>query len=99
MSIFGKVRKILTINCRETTEIMSAAMDEPVPWSDRAAAWLHSTVCGGCRQFRRQLQFIHEAAQHRQTRREPAGDSEPVGLTDDARARMEESIRKSLDDE
>ena len=77
--------------CKETTELASRAMDEPLPFSDRLALRLHLAVCKNCARFAQQLQ-----AMRRQFRVETAADDDSQGLAEAARQRIEKELQKKL---
>ena len=47
--------------CRETSALLSRRQDRPLGLLERAGLYLHLAVCAGCREFRRQLAFMHTA--------------------------------------
>ncbi|MEW6252833.1 MAG: zf-HC2 domain-containing protein, partial [Planctomycetota bacterium] len=49
--------------CRDMTSLISAAMDERLPWPQRTAYRLHLLYCTACRRYRRQLLLLRTALQ------------------------------------
>lgn len=76
--------------CRETTELASRAMDEPLPIAGRMSMWLHLAMCKNCARFTQQLQEMR-----RQFRMETADDHEAAGLAPDARERIANKLPKT----
>ena len=78
--------------CKETTELASRAMDEPLSFGDRVAMRLHLAICKNCARFNQQLQEMR-----RLFRKETGADDDVPGLTPDARQRIETELQKKLD--
>ena len=49
------------LTCKETTELMSQALDRRLGFVERCRLRLHLLACNGCRNARRQLNFIRDA--------------------------------------
>lgn len=49
-------------SCRETSELVSQAQDRPLTFRERVRVHVHLPLCNGCRNFRRQLEFIRHVA-------------------------------------
>lgn len=60
------------LTCKETSELVSRGMDTALPLAQRLAIRLHLFMCGACRRFDAQMQFIRRAAG-----RYPGADREP----------------------
>ena len=65
MSFFRALRLILTLHCQESEALISRSFDEELPLAERWAVRLHFISCRVCRQFRKQLSVVHEAAGRR----------------------------------
>jgi hypothetical protein len=98
MRVSAAIWKTLTLSCDESTRLMSAVLDEPLPWSDRTAVLIHAAICGGCRRFRRQIRFLGEAARLRGTQRPFADGAAPgsASLSATARRRIEDVVRREI---
>lgn len=48
--------------CRETSELISQALDRPLTLREKLALHVHLPLCNGCRNFRAQVAFIRRAA-------------------------------------
>jgi hypothetical protein len=57
---FSALRKIATLNCEESAQLLSDSHEAPLGAVDRWALRLHLMVCGYCREFRRQLRVIQQ---------------------------------------
>ena len=49
------------LNCKQTAELMTQAMDRPLGLGERIGLWVHLLVCGGCRNAWKQFEFIRDA--------------------------------------
>jgi predicted anti-sigma-YlaC factor YlaD len=76
--------------CKETTVLVSRAMDQRLPFSARVAMRLHLAICENCARFAQQLQDMR-----RQFRAQMAADDEAAGLPPEARQRIEEALQKT----
>lgn len=50
------------LDCRDATGLMSQARERPLTARERLALGLHKVMCGGCRNFDRQLDVLTEAS-------------------------------------
>ena len=55
--------------CKDVSRLISQAQDRQLGFGDRLALRLHLKICDACGNFRRQLEFLREAA-----RRYPGDD-------------------------
>lgn len=53
------------MNCRQAARLLSAAMDRPLTRGERLALRLHTLLCTGCRNYRRQIAFLRRACRRR----------------------------------
>jgi len=49
------------LNCRKVSELVSQAEERKLGWLERWRLRTHLSVCEGCRQFQRQVDFLHKA--------------------------------------
>lgn len=49
------------LNCKRATELMSQEQDRPLEFAERMGLRLHVAMCAGCRNFRKQMDFLHRA--------------------------------------
>ena len=49
------------LNCKQATELMSQEQDRPLDFKERLGLRFHVAMCAGCRNFRKQMTFLHEA--------------------------------------
>lgn len=49
------------LSCKESAELMSQGLDRSLGLRERISLRLHLLVCYGCRNARRQLEFIRRA--------------------------------------
>jgi anti-sigma factor RsiW len=52
---------MLQINCREASELISAAADGELPRRDRIALRIHLILCTACKRFAAQLSILRAA--------------------------------------
>ncbi len=69
--------KILTLKCREATELMSRSLDDDLGLGDRLAMRLHTLICRPCRRFRTQIGRIRRCLRGG----EPIADAGKTDLT------------------
>lgn len=50
-------------SCEESTRLMSEAMERPLSRAERLALRWHLLMCGACRRFERQLDWLRRSAQ------------------------------------
>ena len=49
------------ISCRETTRLVSQALDRELAFGERVALRVHLAICLGCRRAGRQMTFLRRA--------------------------------------
>ncbi len=49
------------LNCKQNTELLSQSLDRPITFREKVAMRMHLIMCRGCRNFEKQLGFIHKA--------------------------------------
>jgi predicted anti-sigma-YlaC factor YlaD len=49
------------LDCRQATKLMSQRMDRKLGLAERMGLKLHLMMCGGCRNFGRQMHFLRES--------------------------------------
>jgi hypothetical protein len=77
--------------CKETTELVSRAMDEHLSLTDRMSMRLHLAICTNCARFAHQLKEMRRLF-HTESGAEDGGP----GLTPEARARIENELQNTL---
>jgi hypothetical protein len=50
------------LTCQETTHLAAKAMDQPLTIGEHVKLFLHSLLCGYCRNYARQLQLLRKWA-------------------------------------
>lgn len=65
------------LKCKEATRLMSQAQDCALSGSERLSLTLHLAICGGCRNFRRQIAFLRQACSILRHRLQDTDDSAP----------------------
>lgn len=49
------------LNCKEATHLMSEMQDRPLGLAEKLQLEMHLALCQGCRNFRRQMDFLRAA--------------------------------------
>lgn len=49
------------MNCKQAIRMMSEEMERELPFGERAALRLHTVLCIGCRNYRRQMAILRAA--------------------------------------
>jgi len=51
----------MMLTCKEVSRLVSQGLDRRLGLGERVKLRLHLAICDGCRNFRRQLDFLREA--------------------------------------
>ena len=97
MSFVADFRRILTLDCRESSRLLSEALDRELRMPERVALRLHTIGCWSCRRLKRQLAFLRHMAQRFETRATDHSDSESSAtpsLSEEAQQRMKHALRQ-----
>lgn len=87
--MLGRVRATLLPTCREMSRHSSHALDGPLPLLQRFGVGLHLACCSLCRRYRKQLQWLHQAA-----RLEMPTSAVTGRLPEARRERLKQALRK-----
>lgn len=49
------------LSCKEATRLLSEAQDRPLGLAEKLQLEIHLAICQGCRNFRRQMDFLRAA--------------------------------------
>lgn len=49
------------LNCKDTTRLVSQQQEKTLSFSKRMALRVHLLMCSGCRNYNKQIDFIHKA--------------------------------------
>lgn len=77
------------LNCKQTSELISQAIDRPLTPRERWNLRLHLWICAACRNFRKQLHWMRKCI--RQSVQQ-AEENTQIRLSDDARQRIARRI-------
>jgi hypothetical protein len=97
MSWLEQLLKILTLRCEEASVLTSRELDEPLGLAERLAVRSHTLVCGSCRRFRRQVQFLRAALIRRDAAALEDGPG-PDTLSPEARVRIKRALLQASRD-
>lgn len=53
----------MMLPCKEVTRLVSQGLDRRLGFGERVALRVHFAICGGCRNFERQMKLLREAVQ------------------------------------
>jgi len=53
------------MNCKKAVELMSLEREQALAPGERLALRFHTLICVGCRNYRGQMAFLHEASVER----------------------------------
>jgi anti-sigma factor RsiW len=54
-------RLLFRRTCQEAARLITARLDRPLPWAERAALRLHLAACDRCPRFERQMRLMQSA--------------------------------------
>ena len=97
MSFLRRIMSGIMPSCSEASRLASRSLDEKLPASRRFALWLHQRMCGLCRRYGSQLNFMRDAASKSEEKQTPT--DEDARLSDAARDRLSESLRSAAKEE
>ncbi len=52
------------LSCKEAARLISEAQDRDLSVKEKANLKLHTLICSGCKNYQKQIRFIHTACQH-----------------------------------
>jgi len=64
------------LSCKDSTQLMSAAQDRPLDIGEQLGLEMHLLICSGCRRYRQQMDFLHQACNNHPAHPTPS-DKEP----------------------
>ncbi len=51
----------MMLSCKETARLVSQGLDRHLPFGRRVALRVHLAICGGCTNFKDQVDFLRKA--------------------------------------
>ena len=51
----------MMLSCKEVTRLVSQGLDRDLGFAERVRLRVHFAICGGCTNFRKQVDFLHRA--------------------------------------
>lgn len=58
-------------SCKQMTHLLSEKLDRPLSAAERMALRFHLMMCSGCRNFNRNMQFMHQLCERAGGREQP----------------------------
>ena len=92
ISIFSSIRLILTLRCDGASHLVSDSLDRGLTRTEGMAVRTHLMICGNCRRFRRQLQFLRQAVLRLISGAGPGMPYGAVSLSAQARQRIQQAL-------
>lgn len=83
-------------NCRDTTKLLSEAMERELPLRTRVGLRLHLMMCKYCARYAQQLQFIHKAFSEHAERLAESQSCQAPPIPEDRRKRIEMALNDEL---
>ncbi len=80
--------------CRDMTALISASLDQRLPWSQRWAFRLHILYCTSCRRYRRQVEALRAGLRRLGEAIRTGGDATGPALAPVARERIHKAIQR-----
>ncbi len=92
MTAIKAIVKLLTLRCKESSELLSAAEDGSLSRMDRWALHAHLFICTPCRKYRRQIRALRNMINTAMQQLETGKTAHDQRLTDDARNQLRQLI-------
>lgn len=89
-TLLARAHFVLTLNCEQSTRIVSDSLDRHLTFTERLAVRLHYIGCMSCRRFRKQIEFVRDSVQERETR-----EIKTDGMSEDAKDRIRKAFREA----
>lgn len=83
--------------CRLAAELISRALDCPLPFFPRTGLEIHTWVCGACRKYRRQLETLDDA--FAELFAQAGGDDPEARLPEDTKSHLRSLVSDHLERE
>lgn len=96
MSKLSELYLILTLRCRQATELASQSIDEPLALGKKIAFYGHLMICLPCRRFYEQLHVLRSNADALDESDDHVCEINDYKLSPNARQRISEAIQESL---
>lgn len=80
--------------CDELTPVMSQSLERKLTLRERTTLKLHLLICMQCQRYLKQLHMMHEALKLKARSEANNNESAKSGLSDPARERLKEALRK-----
>ena len=85
------------LNCKQVSQLVSESIDKKLPLMTRMNLWMHLSMCGLCKGFRKTILRVHSEAKAYAADIENDKADSDVQLTADARNRIQQRLdRESL---
>lgn len=95
-TVLSKLNLILTLDCEQSSRIISESLDRDLQFSERWAVRFHYLGCWSCRRFRRQIEILrHVVRQKDEADLVHAEVATTGGLSESAK----QSIRAKISDQ
>lgn len=93
LDVLRQIKLVLSPSCRESVQLQSKAMDNPLTGPQRFGLGVHLVLCRWCRRYGKQVRFICAAARENPDRIVNVNAAE---LPMDARERLKRAVRNAM---
>jgi len=94
MNFLRALHLILTLRCEQSARLRSDQLERRLSFSERLALRVHIWICGYCRRFERQIEFLSQASRQMGQSFSEGSVSESAKLSPEARQRILDSLRE-----
>lgn len=62
-NVLAAIKLLLTLECEQSTHLVSDSLDRELSWVERWAVRLHAIGCWSCRRFGKQIRLLRDSLQ------------------------------------
>jgi transposase len=84
-------------SCEEIARLLSESMEHKLTLGQRIEVWIHLSMCRLCAGFARMIKGLRQAIRQGADGLALDASGQPAKLSGDARARIEETLRRRLE--
>jgi len=82
----------LLLSCKDTSRLISDAMDRALPFHIRIRMRLHLLICALCQRYQQQLSLVRNVLRSSGAKLDDADRSEALSLSPEAKARIHRAL-------
>ena len=96
MRMWAVIWRILTLRCDASARLISASLDQDLPWFEQIAFRLHAVSCRSCRHLFKQISFLRSATtQYSEQPTDSFVADKSTTLPAESRKRIEQALREA----